>query len=193
MSDDSNRKIIRKRKRRILRRLKRRIPGHGKPVLSKRRPRYEVSDRTSATKAGGLGAVHALLLRLKLAPKIDERLELLKRHQPYFESDHILSLAYNVLAGGKCLQDLDLLRQDEAFMDMLGAERLPDPTTAGDFLRRFREQDVHELMDLVNEVRTGLWKRQPKNFRRIAIVDIRCDVFRRWNSRVPQALEAAVG
>ncbi|MDF1667585.1 MAG: IS1380 family transposase [Planctomycetota bacterium] len=172
MIDDTNRKNIRKRKRRILRRLKRRVPSHGKTVLAKRRPRYEVSDRTSATKVGGLGAVHALILRLKLAREIDDRLTLLKRHQPYFESDHVLSLAYNIIAGGKCLQDLDLLRQDEALMDMLGADRLPDPTTAGDFSRRFKEQNIYELMDLVNDTRTKLWELQPKRFRREAVVDI---------------------
>ena len=70
------------------------------------------------------------------------RLHLLKVHLPYHESDHVLNLAYNMLAGGKCLEDLELLRNDEVYLDALGAQRIPDPTTAGDFCRRFRERDI---------------------------------------------------
>jgi len=170
---DSDRQIIRKRKARVTRRLVNRLrPGDGdRPVLSGQLPRYEMSDRVTATRAGGVGAIHALVRRIGLPQAIDERLHLLKRHQPYHESDHVLALAYNVLAGGICLQDLDLLREDEALMSMLGARRLPDPTTAGDFLRRFDEQDIERLQSLVNEKRVEVWKRQPKAFRERAVID----------------------
>jgi len=99
-------------------------------------------------------------------------LHLLKRHQPYHESDHVLALAYNVLAGGTTLQDLDLLREDEALMNMLGARRLPDPTTAGDFLRRFEPEDIGVLQALVNEVRVKVWNAQPRPFRQRAVIDV---------------------
>jgi hypothetical protein len=56
-------------------------------------------------------------------------------------------------------------------MDLLGAVRIPDPTTAGDFLRRFSALDVIALMDAVNGIRVPLWKRQPREFRRRAIID----------------------
>ena len=62
---------------------------------------------------------------------------LFKIHLPYHESDHVLNLAYNALCDGRCLEDLELRRQDEAYLNLLGAERIPDPTTAGDFCRRF--------------------------------------------------------
>jgi len=170
---DSDRRIIRKRKARVTRRLANRLrPGDGqRPVLSGRLPRYEMSDRLTATKAGGMGAIHALVRRLGLPQAIDERLHLLKRHQPYHESDHVLALAYSVLAGGTCLQDLDSVREDEALMNMFGARRLPDPTTAGDFLRRFTEKDIEELQSLVNAKRVEVWKRQPKAFRERAVID----------------------
>ena len=112
-----------------------------------------MSDRVTATKAGGVGTIHALVRRLGLPQAIDERLHLLKRHQPHHESDHVLALAYNVLAGGSRLQDLDSLREDEALMTMLGARCLPDPTAAEDFLRRFDEKSLDELQSLVNAVR----------------------------------------
>jgi hypothetical protein len=134
-------------------------------------PNYEMAERTTATKAGGLGAIHTMARRLGLPKRIDERLELLKRHQPYHESDHVLALAYSALAGGTSLQDLDRLREDEALLNMLGARRLPDPTTAGDFLRRFETKDVDELQALINDVRVRVWKTQPRTFRKRAVID----------------------
>ena len=170
---DSDRRIIRKRKARVTRRLANKLrPGDGRrPVLSGALPRYEMSDRVTATNAGGVGAIHALVRRIGLPQAIDERLHLLKRHQPYHESDHVLALAYNVLRGGTRLQDLDSVREDEALMNMFGARRLPDPTTAGDFLRRFAQRDIEELQSLVNEKRVEVWKRQPKAFRKRAVID----------------------
>jgi len=170
---DTDQRIIRKRNARVTRHLANKLrPGDGdRPVLSGQLPRYEMSDRVTATKAGGVGAIHSLVRRLGLPQAIDERLHLLKRHQPYHESDHVLALAYNVLAGGTCLQDLDSLREDEALMNMLGARRLPDPTTAGDFLRRFAEKDIDALQSLVNEKRVEVWKHQPKAFRKRAVID----------------------
>jgi hypothetical protein len=97
---------------------------------------YEIGDKTQGLHCGGIGAVHLLVQRLGLADAIDRDLHLLKRHLPYFESDHVLNLTYNLLAGGTCLQDLELLRNNENYLNVLDAQRIPDPTTAGDFLRR---------------------------------------------------------
>ena len=83
---------------------------------------------------------------------------MLKVHLPYHESDHVLNLAYNVLCSGTRLEDIERLRHDRAYMNALGADLIPDPTTAGDFCRRFMEKDVIELMDRVNAVRPLLWR-----------------------------------
>jgi hypothetical protein len=56
-------------------------------------------------------------------------------------------------------------------MNVLGARRIPDPTTAGDFLRRFGGEDIVTLMDLVNEIRVMLWRAQSEEFRGTAIID----------------------
>jgi hypothetical protein len=96
----------------------------------------------------------------------------LKVHLPYHESDHVLNIAYNVLAGGDCLQDIELLRNDEAYLDALGASRIPDPTTAGDFCRRFESAaQVLALMDSINGVRALVWKTQPDEFFAQAVID----------------------
>jgi hypothetical protein len=56
--------------------------------------RYEVSGRVSATDAGGLGLIRTVVQCLGLAKLIDEGVTLLRRHRPFHESDHVLSLAY---------------------------------------------------------------------------------------------------
>ena len=118
---------------------------------------YEVGGNVDATCFGGVAAVHRLVTRLGLAECINERLQLLKVHLPYHESDHVLNMAYNVLCGGTRLEDIERLRHDTAYMNSVGADLIPDPTTAGDFCRRFAEADVLELMEAINEVRPRLW------------------------------------
>src|SRR5437667_10213241 len=106
--------------------------------------------------------LHAL--RTGLIHDIDHNLHLLKRHQPYHESDHVLNIAFNILAGGKRIEHLELRRNDEVYLDALGAVRLPDPTTEGDFCRRFSEPDVVTLMDTINQTRLRVWSQQPAEF-----------------------------
>lgn len=118
---------------------------------------YEVGANIEATSFGGISAVHRLVVKLGLADQINDRLELLKVHLPYHESDHVLNLAYNVACGGTRLQDIERLRHDVAYMNALGADLIPDPTTAGDFCRRFNDEDVIELMEAINAVRPKLW------------------------------------
>jgi hypothetical protein len=96
--------------------------------------------------------------RLGLVGAVNDSVHLLKIHLPYHESDHVLNLAYNVLTGGTRLEDIDRLRHDVSYMNALGADLVPDPTTAGDFLRRFTEDNVVALMDAINTVRPQLWR-----------------------------------
>lgn len=133
---------------------------------------YEIADRVRGIASGGIGAIHLLARRIGLIDAIDDRLHLLKFHFPYHESDHVLNFAYNALADGTCMQDLELRRNDEVFLDALGAQRLPDPTTAGDFCRRFGRQDIFTLLDVFDDVRVGVWAKQPPNFFTQAIIDM---------------------
>jgi Transposase DDE domain group 1 len=118
---------------------------------------YEIGGNVEATPFGGLFAMHRLVTRLGLVAAIDDRVHLLKMHLPYHESDHVLTLAYSVLTGGTRLEDVDRLRTDVPLMNGLGARLLPDPTTTGDFLRRFTEADLVALVDAINAVRPQLW------------------------------------
>ena len=132
---------------------------------------YEMSERIGAIGYGGVGAIHTMVCRLKLDCSINEQVRLLKFHVPYFESDHVLNMAYNVLTGGRCLEDIERLRNDETYMNGLGAERIPDPTTAGDFLRRFDEASLLGLQEAINDRRRKVWGKQSRSFRREAIID----------------------
>ncbi len=142
-----------------------------RPMLTARNIRYEVAERTRGLAAGGVGAMHLLALRTGLIDAIDRQVHVLKRHLPYHESDHVLNTAYNILSGGTCLEDIERLRTDEAYLDALGAQRVPDPTTAGDFCRRFAPADIERLMDAINAVRLGVWKLQPPAFFAEAVID----------------------
>ena len=127
---------------------------------------------SAAISSGGIGAIHVLARQLGLIDAIDRRLHLLKFHFPYHESDHVLNFAYNALCDGTCLQDLELRRNDEVFLDALGARRIPDPTTAGDFCRRFDETSIRLLQDIFHDMRIGVWAEQPAEFFDQAIIDM---------------------
>jgi len=157
-----NRKIRRKiaiEKRRIERRLKKAVKvNNNGPVMSATNIQYELADKTKAISHGGIGAIHRLVNQVGLAKQIDADLKLLKIHKPYHESDHVLNIAYNLLCGGRTLDDIELRRNDRVFLDAISAKSIPDPTTAGDFCRRFDASDVDTLMETINNVRLGVWK-----------------------------------
>jgi DDE family transposase len=115
--------------------------------------------------------MHRLARRVGLVREIDRRLHLLKRHLPYHESDHVLNVAINALAGGETLEDIELRRNNEVFLDALGAQRIPDPTTEGDFCRRFGVEAVETLMTAINECRLRAWRGQPDAFFEHAHID----------------------
>ena len=157
---------IETRKRRLERRLdKDNFPEDlSQPMMRGSTPHFELSGRSVGTAYGGIGLVHQFVQELGLAEAIDSRLHLFKIHLPYHESDHVLNLAYNALCDGRCLDDLELRRQDEAYLNTLGAIRIPDPTTAGDFCRRFREDHLASLQEAFDVARLRVWARQPEEF-----------------------------
>jgi DDE family transposase len=167
------RRKLANRKRRIQRRLdKTDLRGCQEPMMTARNIHYEIADRSRGISVGGIGAMHALVRQIGLIDALDRRLELLKIHLPYHESDHVLALAYLPLCGGTCLEDLELLRNDAVFLDALGARRLPDPTTAGDFCRRFTKDSIDTLLDVLNDTRIQVWAAQPAAFFQQALVDM---------------------
>ena len=133
--------------------------------------KYELAERQQAVSAGGIGTIMQLIQQLDLRKEINSAIPLLKLHLPYDEADHVFNIALNLLAGGSCLDHLELRRTDEAFLNAVGAERIPDPTTAGDFCRRFGTLEVMLLMQAFNRVRQRVWGQQPNEFFEVATIE----------------------
>lgn len=163
----------RRRQQRIARRLdKANFPDDlSRPMLRAANIQFEVAGRDIGTAYGGIGLVQQLVRTLGLAEAIDQGLHLFKLHLPYHESDHVLNIAYNALCDGRCLQDLELRRQDEAYLNLLEAKRIPDPTTAGDFCRRFQQEHLEALHEAFDATRRKVWAAQPESFFEQAIID----------------------
>jgi hypothetical protein len=133
---------------------------------------YEMAERAQGINCGGIGAMHLMVQRLGLIEDINRNLHLLKVHLPYHESDHVLNISYNILAGGVRLEDIEQRRQDENFLNGLDAQRIPDPTTAGDFTRRFDAGDILQLQECFNRARLAVWNIQPEGFLKEAFIDV---------------------
>jgi hypothetical protein len=164
------RKLIRQRKQRLKKRIdKKHMPSS--PVIIPPNIDYELAERQQAIAAGGLGAVMQLIKQVDLRKQINRSLPVFKLHMPYDEADHVLNIALNLLAGGTCLEHLEIRRTDEAYLNALGAHRIPDPTTAGDFCRRLSEVQIVQLMQGFNRARRTVWKQQPPEFFKRAIIE----------------------
>jgi hypothetical protein len=146
-SRDRQRQFLQRRQRRLLDRIAPRpAPEREDPMITAANIHYELGRRARGLAAGGLGAVPLVARRTGLAAAIDHDLHLLKRHLPYHESDRVLNIALNLLADGRRLEHIERRRNDEVYLDDLGAERVPDRTTEGDFCRRFQAAYVLALM-----------------------------------------------
>ena len=101
------------------------------PMMTATNIHYEHANRVKGLCAGGIGAIFLLAQKIGLIDDINRDLHLLKRHLPYHESDHVLNIAFNILAGGRCFEHLELRRNDEVYLDAFGAKRIPDPDHRG--------------------------------------------------------------
>ena len=170
---ERNRRLLQQRRQRLLDRIAHRpAPEREAPMITAANIHYELGERVQGLAPGGIGALLLLAQRTGLTAAIDHDLHLLKRHLPYHESDHVLNIALNILAGGRRLEHIESRRNDTVYLDALGAGRIPDPTTEGDFCRRFQEQDVLTLMETINKARLHVYAQQPADFFGEAIVDV---------------------
>jgi hypothetical protein len=139
---------------------KKSLPDDLGPMLNPGNIHYDIAGRSRGTNYGGIGAIQMLVRQIGLDKAINNRLGIFKIRNPYFESDHVLNIAYNILCSGECLEDIERLRNDEVYLDALGTERIPDPTTAGDFCRRFSVEHIAILQDVINRARLKVWAQQ---------------------------------
>lgn len=126
--------------------------------------KLELSDKQQALSCGGIAVIMELIKTIGLRKELKSAAKVFKLCLPYDEADHILNIALNLLAGGTCLDHLEHRRNDEAYLDALGAERIPDPTTAGDFCRRFDQLQLLLIMQAINRTREIVWRQQEESF-----------------------------
>lgn len=168
-----SKKALRKRKQKILERLANTKETRAIPMMDLGPIKLEVMEERNATGQGGIGVIHKMNQVTGLIDEINRDIDIFKVHKPYFESDHVMNIAYNLLSGGTCLEDLEVRRNDIAYMDSLNAIRVPDPTTAGDFLRRFNEQKITDLMEIENRNSQKIWRHANGGKKgKLAILDI---------------------
>lgn len=164
------RELLKQRKRRLKNRIdKKHMPST--PAIDTPSIDYELAERQQAIASGGVGAIMQLVKQVELRKHINRAIPLLKVNMPYDEADHVLNIALNLVAGGTCLDHLEIRRTDEAYLNALGAQRIPDPTTAGDFCRRFSDLSIIHLMQGINNSRQTVWKQQPPEFFSRAIIE----------------------
>lgn len=168
----AQREIERRRSRTLTRLAESSSADRGRPMIDSDNVHYEFSNRFGGTGFGGMAAVHRFVKAIGLDAEINRRVRVFKKRCPYYESDHILNVAYNSMCGGLTLQEIEVRRNDEHYLNSVGAERIPDPTTSGDFCRRMNEQAINSLQDAIDRVRLQVWKKQDDDFKKLATIDI---------------------
>jgi hypothetical protein len=89
------------------------------------------------TSHAGTVLLHDFAQRLGVERLLEEELSVKTRERGYGEGQAIGGLVYNLILGGEHLSDLDVLRGDPGTQELLEAETILAPTTAGEFLRKF--------------------------------------------------------
>ena len=93
----------------------------------------------------GLALLDEFAQQLGVAQVMDEELQVKRRERGYRESEAVLSLSHNLIVGGSCLLDLNVLRGDVGTRQLVGQAQWMAPTTAGEFWRKFDIGDIHDL------------------------------------------------
>ena len=119
----------------------------------------------------GIVPVRNLVERLDIASVLDSHISVLKRHNPYFESDHILNFVYNFLTGGEVINDIERLQEAEGLLKILGTERIPDPTTAGDFLVRFATNDIENFQRAFEQMQDTAFSLLDRKRKEVATIE----------------------
>jgi len=163
--------LLDQRKQEVKHRTDRTLAPFGAPQLSSAPIRFEVSEKSHAIPYGGIAIINQIAHQSGLVDALNT-VQVLKLKAPYFESDHILNIAYNFLCGGTALEHIEYRRQDPTYLNMLGTHSIPDPTTAADFCRRFSATGIDQLQEEINKARLNIWARQPKSFFDEAKVDL---------------------
>ena len=102
------------------------------------RPRLQSSH-------AGVVLMQEFIKQLGVAAILDEEIKVKERERSFSESVYLLAIVWNLILGGECVDDLNVLRGDPGTLRLIEMERLPTPRATGKFLRRFQIGDVRDL------------------------------------------------
>ena len=97
------------------------------------------------TSHAGVVRLKELAQRLGVERLLDEELNVKARERGYGEGAAISGLVYNLILGGTCLSDLEVLPGDKGTQEVLALDAVLAPPTAGECLRKFARGDVRDL------------------------------------------------
>jgi hypothetical protein len=144
---------------------------NNQPVFTDPPLKMKENNQAPLTNYAGIALARNLINQLNIPSLINENIHVLKRHRPYHESDHILTQVYNFLTGGEVLNDIERLQEDTALQRILGTDRIPDPTTAGDFLARFRDKELETFQEVLGTVQDTAFGMLGKKRKEVATID----------------------
>jgi hypothetical protein len=123
----------------------------------------------SMSSHSGLLLFHEFVKSLSVAELIDENLKVKRKERGYSESGSIMVLVYNMVIGGSCLSDLNVLRGDCGSKQLLQMEEIISPPTSGEFLRKFTDSEIKDFDHIISKLQE---KVRPKQSSRCCTIDI---------------------
>lgn len=133
----------------------------------------EFGSQTLSSRAG-MVLIKDFIDRLGVAQILDRELEVKQRERGYSESQSVLGLVYNQIAGGSCLSDLEVLRGDPGTLHLLGVDAILAAQTAGEFLRKF---DMGDLRDLQRVTRLLQERARPYQHGDVCTIDADSSIY----------------
>lgn len=137
--------------------------------------KYNISFREEKLSShGGLVLINEFEEKLGIKKIIDREMKVKRRARGYIESESILGLVNNMIIGGECLSDLNILRGDKATQQLLGVKSVIAPTTAGEYLRKHDIGDIRDLQRVNAQIQQQV---RPQQQGSICTIDLDSSVY----------------
>lgn len=152
-----------------------------KPTVIGQAANFNICFREVALAShAGLVLLKDFIDQLGVADLLDSEVKVKQRERGYSDADAILALCWNLIVGGDCLLDLEVLRGDPGTLALLGLESLMAPTSAGEHLRKF---DIGDQSDLKRALRLLAERLRPKQTSTTCTIDLDSSVYAQCSTR----------
>lgn len=138
-----------------------------------------VRDITLSSHAGTV-LLQTFMEQLGVTELLDQELKVKRRERGYAEGEAVVSLATNLILGGSCLSDLNVLRGDPGTQQLLGLSRIMAPTTAGEYLRKFHLGAIWDLQRTLQRVQARV---RPHQTATVCTIDLDSSIYEQASTR----------